>query len=408
MNFALFSVGISSLLSFIQLAALSYILNVDTYVNFRAFINTMNNAAPFLCFGFDSAMPMLRKSNRNFPFFWSLLLLYLLLFIIFFATALISSDNSKLQVLLFGLTASLSLCGTTIIANLKRSNGNFKDYFLSLNILDKFIRFLIIVVLAIFFHDFINWAISVSLISLLYLIFAAYRAKIKPLFNFKILFNHIKKSFPFVISSLGLFALTRFPFYAAFFMEKSYETAKVDFWLLAALLLLVPVLNSSKIEESRSGGNIYDYIHGMKNKRLTVSLQEFLILISIFIATVLGVKIGKTVPQDIFEVILPLTLGMLFIGSIPNYAQLLCFNLKPKLGVVSSLTLLAILIGFCLCNSFLFKLPISIIFLISTILYFILGLFVSMFLKIKFQDFFRAKRMIALGLISIFFLVNLV
>ena len=183
MNFALFSVGISSLLSFIQLAALSYILNVDTYVNFRAFINTMNNAAPFLCFGFDSAMPMLRKSNRNFPFFWSLLLLYLLLFISFFAIALISSDNSKLQVLLFGLTASLSLCGTTIIANLKRSNGNFKDYFLSLNILDKFIRFLIIVVLAIFFDDFINWAISVSLISLLYLIFAAYRAKIKPLFN---------------------------------------------------------------------------------------------------------------------------------------------------------------------------------------------------------------------------------
>jgi len=408
MNFALFSVGISSLLSFIQLAALSYILNVDTYVNFRAFINTMNNAAPFLCFGFDSAMPMLRKSNRNFPFFWSLLLLYLLLFIIFFAIALISSDNSKLQVLLFGLTASLSLCGTTIIANLKRSNGNFKDYFLSLNILDKFIRFLIIVVLAIFFDDFINWAISVSLISLLYLIFAAYRAKIKPLFNFQILFSHIKKSFPFVISSLGLFALTRFPFYAAFFFEKSYETAKVDFWLLAALLLLVPVLNSSKIEESRSGGNIYDYIHGMKNKRLTVSLQELLILISIFIATVVGVKIGRTVPQDIFEVILPLTLGMLFIGSIPNYAQLLCFNLKPKLGVVSSLTLLAILIGFCLCNSFLFKLPISIIFLISTILYFILGLFVSMFLKIKFQDFFRAKRMIALGLISIFFLVNLV
>ncbi|QDC46240.1 hypothetical protein FIT71_04265 [Candidatus Methylopumilus universalis] len=408
MNFALFSVGISSLLSFLQLAILSYILNVDTYVNFRAFINTMNNAAPFLCLGFDSAMPMLKKSNENFPFFWSLLLLYLLFFIIFFAIAIISIDNSKFQVLLFGLTASLSLCGTTIIANLKRSNGNFKDYFLSLNILDKFLRFLIIIVLAIFFDDFINWAISASILFLMYLIFAAYRANIKPLFNFQILFRHIKKTFPFVVSSLGLFALTRFPFYAAFFFEGSYETAKVDFWLLASLLLLVPVLNSSKIEESRSGGNIYEYIHGMKNKRLTISLQEFLILISIFIATVVGIKIGKTIPQDIFEVILPLTLGMLFIGSIPNYAQLLCFDLKPKLGVVCSLTLLAILIGFCLCHSFLFKLPISIIFLISTILYFILGLYVSMFLKIKFQDFFRVKRMIALGLISILSLVNLV
>jgi len=104
-------------------------------------------------------------------------------------------------------------------------------------------------------------------------------------------------------------------------------------------------------------------------------------------------------------IILPLALGMLLIGSIPNYPQLLCFSSYPGLAIIISAALISITIIIYYCNFIFFNIPITIIFLISTCIYFFIGLLVSMHLRIKFTDFFRAKRMLFFGLITPFFFI---
>ena len=381
MNFALLSVFVGTVLTLLQLIVLSHILDIDSYINYRAFLNTMNNAVPFLCLGFDTASPLLSGPNRRFPFFWNLFLIYFLLFLFFILISLFLPINSKSQVLFLGLSASLSIAGTTIIANLRRSHGDFRSYFMNLNIVDKFIRIFIIIGLALVTKSFFSWAICVSLISFIYLTYVALSVKSKILINLHFFYQHLKQSLPMIFSALGPHTIMRFPFYAAFFYEKNIVTAKVDFWLLVALLLLIPILNSSKIEEAKAKCSVFPYIKGIKSARMLIAMQEAIILVGIFTVTLFALKLGKASESDLLIIILPLTLGMLLIGSVPNYPQLLCFSFYPGLAIIISAALISITIIIYYCNFIFFNIPIPIIFLISTCIYFfkvLLGVRVAM------------------------------
>jgi hypothetical protein len=405
MNFALFSVFLGTAITLLQLIVLSYILDVDNYVNYRAFLNIMNNAVPFLCLGFDTSSPLLRKSNSQFPFFWNLFLFYFFLFLLFILIGLFLPLNSKVQSLFFGLSASLSIAGTTIIANMKRSDGNFRSYFMSLNVLDKSIRIIIIIGFALLIKTFFNWAICVSLASFLYLTYIVLSLKNKFLINFHIFYKHLKQSLPMILAAFGPHTIMRFPFYAAFFYEKNIITAKIDFWLLIALSLLIPVLNSSKIEEAKAKCTVFPYIKGIKSARMHIALQETVILGGIFILTFCALKLGKTSEYDLISILLPLMIGMLLIGSVPNYPQLLCFSSNPKLAIFISAVLILITIFIYHLNFIFFNAPTSLVFLISTCIYFFIGFLISLHLKIKFTDFFRIKRMLFLGIITTFFFI---
>ena len=128
MYLALFSVAFGSVLTFGQAAALFNILDLENYVAYRAVLNTMNIAAPFLCLGFDSASPVLRRMNPGFPFFWNLLVLHLVALLLFVTSALILPTASKLLPLILGLAASTSVAAALIVANHYRVEGEIRRY----------------------------------------------------------------------------------------------------------------------------------------------------------------------------------------------------------------------------------------------------------------------------------------
>ena len=388
MYLALFSVAFGSALTFAQAAALFHLLELDTYVAYRAVLNTMNVAAPFLCLGFDSSAPVLRRMNPDFPFFWNLLVLHTLAFLVLVALSITLPAASKLQPLTLGLAASTSVAAALTVANYHRTEGAIRRYFLSINVVDKTVRTAIIIGLAAVVHEVVPWAVLVATVSFAYVGLTSTRTGTRP--------QHFRTSFPYIFSSLGIIALTRMPFYAAYLVEEKIATAKVDIWLLFTLFLLIPVLNKSKIEEASSTGLAQRYLTAMKGSWRALLKQELLISTGIVAAACGAVLVGKAAPADLLVIVLPLMIGMILIASIPNYVQILCFTGQYSLGVKTSVLITLIALVAYLPQHVVGKAPTAFFFVGSALLYCGIGCGVARLLGTPIADFWRWRGALAI------------
>lgn len=402
MYLALFSVAFGSILNFGQVAVLFNILDLENYVAYRAVLNTMNMAAPFLCLGFDSAAPVLKRINPGFYFFWNILAVLLGALLILITIALILPTTSKLLPLILGLASSTSFAGMLIVANHYRVEGEINKYFISVNIFDKLVRSFIILGLAVLIQDILTWSIIMSLIGFFYVGLIALRTGCRIELDTKIFFSHVRISVPYIFAALGVVAVTRMPFYAAYIMKDDLATAKIDIWLLISLFLLIPVLNKSKFEESNSASLAQDYIAAMKLSWKELQKMEILICSGIIVVAIASVITGLASKNDLLSTILPLLIGMILIASVPNYVHVLCmynmFGLAIKMSLlIGFFSIIAYLPMFFLVS---FKVPF--LFVASALMYCFIGCFVAQIIKLKISDFWRWRESLLLILFSTF------
>lgn len=389
MYLALFSVAFGSALTFVQAAVLFFILDINQYISFRAVLNTMNIAAPFFCLGFDTAAPILKRMNQNFAFFWNLLIFHLIasLFLLFISVFL-TADSKVLPVIL-GLAASTCAAGTLIVANHYRVENNTKEYFLSVNVKDKLVRTLLIVSTAYLIQDMVIWAILMIGLYFIYVLFVAQRTGRTLELDFSIFKIHLLTSIPYIFTALGIIALTRLPFYAAYIFEDSIVTAKIDIWLLFSIFLLIPMLNKSKVEEAVNADQIRSYINTMHASWSAIRNQELLVISLINISAAIAIYFNLTEFKDLFEIIWPLTIGMILIASVPNFVQVLCFSGKVYSTIKISFILLIIGIASYLPKMEYNSIGIPFLFIFSSFIYCIVGMKISLYLKIPITLFWR-------------------
>jgi hypothetical protein len=399
MYLALFSVAFGSVLTFGQAAALFNILDLEKYVDYRAVLNTMNIAAPFLCLGFDSAAPVLRRMNPGFPFFWNLLVLHLVALLLFVTSALILPTASKLLPLILGLAASTSVAAALIVANHYRVEGEIRRYFISVNIADKLVRSIIILALAVLVKDILLWAIMLSVLCFAYVGLISLQTGCRPRLDYQVFFSHVRISVPYIFAALGIIAMTRMPFYAAYLVDDKLFTAKIDIWLLFSLFLLIPVLNKSKVEESKSAGMAQEYVAAMKKSWGGLRNQELLVCSCIIALASATVLTGQTVQSDLLGIVLPLMVGMILISSQPNYVQVLCLFGKFGLGIkISFLITFASLMAY-LPRFAAVEFTVPFLFVMSASIYCAIGCLVARLLEVKIADFWRWRE----ALLLIFF-----
>lgn len=393
---ALLSVIYGSILTFGQAAALFSILDLEDYVAYRAVLNTMNNAAPFLCLGFDSAAPVLKRMTPNIPFFWNILLFHVISLIIFIIFTLALPAATKLLPLILGLATSTSVAAALVVANHYRAEGAIRRYFIGINVADKSVRALIIIGLAVLTHDLLLWAILLSLLCFIYVFLIALKTGCRIRLDLKVFVSHLRISIPYVFAALGLVAITRMPFYAAFLFESDLLAAKIDIWLLFSLFILIPVLNKSKIEESKSTGIAHEYIVLMKKSWVMLRNQEILICLGIILISGVAVHTGHSIRNDLVSIILPLMIGMILISSQPNYVHILCLFGRFSLAIrVSFFIALVSIITYSvkLVNDW-FAVPF--LFVVAASMYCVIGAVVARLLEVKIADFWRWREALLL------------
>ena len=414
MYLALFSVAFGSVLTFGQAAVLFNILNLENYVAYRAVLNTMNVAAPFLCLGFDSAAPVLKRMNPGFPFFWNILVLHFGAMILFVIAALILPRASTFLPLILGLAASTSVAAALIIANHYRVEGDIRRYFIGVNIIDKLVRTIIILGSAIIFKDILLWSIMLSVLCFAYIGIVASQTGSRMRLDWPLFLKHVRISFPNIFAILSITSLTRLPFYTAYLFEKNIVTAKVDMCLLFALFLLIPVLNNSKIEESNSSGLAHEYIAAMKRGWGKLIGLELLVSFSIIVLACIGVMAGHASRDDLLQIVLPIMMGIILISSQPNYVLIISLSGNSTLAIKTSLSVVFFSATVYVLRMVTDALSITWLFVFSASIYCIVGCFSIRSLGIMVRDFWRWQHALIIiafvtgSLISCYYVLGLV
>ena len=400
MYLALFSVAFGSLLTLLQAGALFHMLGLNAYVSYRAVLNTMNNFAPFLCLGFDTAAPVLRRMHPGFPFFWNLLTVHFLALILFLLTSISLPGTSKLQPLTLGLAAGTSVAAALTLANYHRTEGGIRRYFLHINVVDRIVRTAIILGLAILVHDVLLWSILMATLCFAYVGVTSRQTGVRVQVDAKIFWCHLRTSCPYIFSALGIILLTRLPFYVAYLTLGKLATAKIDFWLMVCLFLLIPVLNKSKIEEANSTGLAREYLVTMKKSWRRLLQQELMVAGGIVAVSCAAAWYGRAAKSDLVSIVLPLMLGMILIASQPNYVQVLCFFEKYLAGVKVSVVIAVVAMLAYLPKLVFTWLPIPGLFIASAVLYCALGCAIARRLNLKVGDFWRWRDALVVGACS--------
>jgi hypothetical protein len=307
---------------------------------------------------------------------------------------------SKFLPLILGLASSTSVAGALIVANHHRAEGAISRYFIGVNIVDKSVRTAIILGLATLVQDILAWSIIMSLLCFAYVGLIASQTGCRIRLDIKIFLTHVRTSLPYIFAALGIVAVTRMPFYAAYIAKDNLATAKIDIWLLFSLFLLIPFLNKSKVEESKSAGIPQDYIVAMKLSWWGLQKMEMLICFGIIFLAAASILTGLGAKNDLLGIVLPLMIGMILISSVPNYIHVLClygkFNLAIKISLL--VTFVAIMAYIPMLAPIGLKVPF--LFIASALIYCSIGCLVARIIEVKISDFWRWREALLLILFS--------
>ena len=199
-----------------------YFIFGDQYIQSRAVMISMTMSAPLMCFGFDTSAPLIIKQEKNSAFLWNFLLLQTSLMVIFFIAAL-SVEHQKTSFILLGLSLGAVFSSKIFIVEYQRGLGQIKQYFFDLHVRDRFYRTAAILLVAMIFSSITTWAITLLLLSLIYLAIMTSRYWVNLYFDPKSLRRHLFISTPYLCISLVIVAFYRLPFYISYFQDSSFK-----------------------------------------------------------------------------------------------------------------------------------------------------------------------------------------
>ena len=384
-----------------------YFIFGDQYIQSRAVMISMTMSAPLMCFGFDTSAPLIIKQEKNSAFLWNFLLLQTSLMVIFFIAAL-GVEHQKTSFILLGLSLGAVFSSKIFIVEYQRGLGQIKQYFFDLHVRDRFYRTAAILLVAMIFSSITTWAITLLLLSLIYLAIMTSRYWVNLYFDPKSLRRHLFISTPYLCISLVIVAFYRLPFYISYFQDSSFYATKIDFWSMMALFILLPYSNALKFAETAAKDQISVYVKQLKSSWYKTSLQQTGIVILIACITVIGMFIETTEKQDIIEIIVPLTLSITLISLMPSFCYMAMLSGRTKLSIISA-ALFLLLSLICYIPKYLNPdIPVSYLMLINAGFYIILNFWCSIyFLSIRSYSILRLRQGLFVGSI-IFILFGLI
>lgn len=387
---ALLMVGIGICFTLIQMLGL-YVIFEDDYTTSRAIINTMNIAAPLLCFGFDITAPQITKIEKSASFIWNFIFLHLFLLVTFVICSLLIADE-KVKSIFLGLCLASIFASKIIVVEFERALGLVKQYFFSLHVRDRFYRTFAILFIGYFFTTIYTWAALLIAFSLIYLFVITYKYKNHLIFNLNKFKDHLNLCFPYFITAITVVFIYRAVFYVSYFFDANLIAAKIDFWLIISLFLLIPVMNISKFAETNSKGNLVIYISEMKRSWNKITQQQFLIFLIIFIVTAVGIYINKVEKNDLVLFIFPMTLSLLIVSTIPSFFYLALLKGRIKLSAYNIFTILFFSLAVYSMKFYYPEIAVAYLFLLNCILYTLFNLIMSKFLLgVNVKEIFRIK-----------------
>jgi hypothetical protein len=329
---SLLSVALGSLVTLLQYFGLGYFLTGQNFLSARAAINAMNLLAPFLCFGLDNAAPRIVREGSKGSYVWSFLALAVPAATVMMLFAWFDIEW-KYSPFLVGIAFSMTVSISLVASNFMRAQGAHNRYFLSVNFFDRFARTMILLVAAVLASDFLHWALIALPAFLLYSFFVVVRSKASrasfELFPRKL----IRESFPLMISSVAIIVLTRSPYFAAYALEPPAYTNVTDIVLLFSLFILIPILNIQKIAEV-DDVNDQGVAHYLSRRLM---LAEVLIVTGYLATMAIGVAIGFLAESDLFEIVMPIGIGMVAVSLLPNFPHLLLLHGHSRKGFTATI-----------------------------------------------------------------------
>ncbi len=326
---SLVSVALGSIVTLLLYFGLNYLLPEQQFFSARAVINSMNLFAPFLCLGLDNAAPRLVQKGSNGSYVWGFLV-----YAIIGALALVllgwAVGQWKYSPFIIGAGFALTLSTTLVASNYLRAQGAHRRYFLNVNIYDRFARTFILLGAAVFFEEFLFWALVVVPAFIIYSASVVVRSGATLQGSLRFPTEEARRSLPLILSSVAIILLTRSPYFAAYIKDGVISANATDLILLFSLLILLPVLNVQKIDEVILKGS---EAGGRPNNGRQLALAEF-VIISGFISFLLLANImGFLSRADLIGIAMPLGIGMILISMIPNFPHILLLVGRTKAGL---------------------------------------------------------------------------
>jgi len=387
---ALFFVGVGVLITLAQMYGLFHIFG-DSYIQSRAVINTMTIAAPLLCFGFDVTAPQITKQEKSSGFVWNFLTLQLALMVCFLLIAL-SIDDPNTSFIFLGLSLGAVFASKLFIVEYERSLGNIKQYFFDLHVRDRFYRTTGILLIALVFTSIYTWAITLLLLSLIYLGIMTIKYQDTIRFDRKILTRHLSMSMPYLVTSLATVMVYRLAFYVSYYLDGNTITSKVDFWSMLALFILLPYLNASKFSETLAMDQASHYIALIQKSWLKVSQQQVVIAAMITGIVILASFMGKADQQDIYEIIYPLVLAITITTLSPSFCYLALLSGRTKLASIASLLFVILSLSCYVPKFFNPQIPVAYLMLMNSMVYVAISIWASThYLVVKPLSIFRVR-----------------
>lgn len=333
---SLLSVALGSLVTLLQYFGLGYFLTDQNFLSARAAINTMNLLAPFLCLGLDNAAPRIVREGSKGSYVWSFLALAVPAAAAMMLIAWLDIEW-KYSPFLIGIAFSMTVSISLVASNFTRAGGAHQRYFLSVNFFDRFARTMVLLGAALLANDFLNWALWVLPAFLLYSLFVVIRSEASrecfELFPKKL----ICESLPLMLSSVAIIILTRSAYFAAYALEEPKSANVTDIVLLFSLFILIPILNIQKIAEIDDSA---EHGAGHYGSRRLVG-AEFLIVTGYLAIMAVGLALGFLSIADLFEIALPIGIGMVVVSLLPNFPHLLLLHGRSQGGVTATVVVIA-------------------------------------------------------------------
>ncbi|MBL7003762.1 MAG: hypothetical protein ISR69_07035 [Gammaproteobacteria bacterium] len=377
MRFAFLTLVGGNLIVLLQIAAMYLALSQSDFVEYRVIINIANYLGILMCVGMDISTPNSIKKgvSESHQLGGSLIVIVLVAIVSAVVMYLFNNKGLGNQILL-GILVGTTIAYFNVINNISRSRGSIDSYFLRENLTQRAVRTILIISLLYVTSTIYYWAILLFIGYLAYGLFIQKGLKVGISLSVIDTIKGVKSGIRYFFVVLLFIGLTRIPYYSSLGVYENIRIVTIDFVLLAYLFLLIPFLNSFKIVEVESDFNIKSYINYAKNHLSEKRSQQRIISIGLVIVIFAFDWLFPKVTQDIMFVSGFISLGMVIITSGQHYLGLLQWHSKSRYLIYAVFFIIS---GIISINMILITFDVYYysewLFLLSALLYFLVGLF---------------------------------
>ncbi len=377
MRLAFLTLAGGNLMMLLQIAGMYIVLSQSDFTEYRSIINIANYLGILMCIGMDISTPNSIKEGVSERCQLGGALIVIIIAAIFSVVMIyLFFNKGQDNQILLGILVGTTIAYFNVINNISRSRGDVDSYFLRGNLTQRVVRTFLIVGLLYVTSTVYDWAILLFIGYLAYSLFIQKRLKVGISFSVIDTIKGVKAGIRYFFVALLLVGVTRISYYSSLEIYEDIRIVTIDFALLAYLFLLIPFLNSFRIAEIESDFNIKSYVNYAKNHLSEKRNQQRIVSIGVFIAIFIFDWLFPKVTQDIIFVSGFISLGMVIITSGQHYLGLLQWHPKSRYLMYAVFCVLSgiMLISISLTNFEVYYYS-EWLFVLSALLYFLVGLF---------------------------------